>query len=120
MLWASKIATTAEPTTYDFNVSITVLGIAIVGGMGSILGVLVGTGIVMGFDIFLKKLTEAMQRQGLAESNNVFLTPTNWKDLAFGVALVLMMRYKPEGIFPSSRIKEELKDAKDAQPQAAE
>jgi branched-chain amino acid transport system permease protein len=108
VLYASKLETTAEPTTYDFNVSITVLCILIVGGMGSIRGVLMGTTIVMGFDIFLKKLTEAMQQAGLSDSANVFLTPSNWKYLAFGTALVLMMRFRPEGIFPSARIREEL------------
>ncbi len=108
VLYASKLETTAEPTTYDFNVSITVLCIIIVGGMGSIRGVLMGTLIVMGFDIVLKKLTEAMQQAGLSSSANVFLTPSNWKYLVFGTALVLMMRFRPEGIFPSARIRKEL------------
>ena len=108
VLYATKLETTAEPTTYDFNVSMTVLCILIVGGMGSIRGVLVGAAIVMGFDILLKKVTEAAQQAGLASSTNVFLTPTNWKYLIFGLALVLMMRFRPEGILPSSRIKEEL------------
>jgi len=108
VLYATKLETTAEPTTYDFNVCITVLCILIVGGMGSIRGVLVGALIVMGFDILLKKTTEAAQQAGLASSSNVFLTPTNWKYLLFGLALVLMMRFRPEGILPSSRIREEL------------
>jgi branched-chain amino acid transport system permease protein len=109
VLWASKLATTAEPTTYDFNVSMTALCICIVGGIGSIDGVLAGAGIIMGFDIALKKITEAMQRHGLATGGeSVLLTPTNWKYLIFGLALVLMMRFKPEGIFPSSRIRAEM------------
>lgn len=108
VLWASKLNTTAEPTSYDFTVSITVLCILIVGGMGSIRGVLAGTLIVMGFDIFLKKLTEALARQGIASTDAVFLSPTNWKFLVFGLALILMMRFRPEGIFPSARVKEEL------------
>ena len=108
VLYATKLETTAEPTTYDFNVSMTVLCILIVGGIGSIRGVLVGAAIVMGFDILLKKVTEAAQQAGLASSTNVFLTPTNWKYLIFGLALVLMMRFRREGILPSARIKEEL------------
>jgi branched-chain amino acid transport system permease protein len=112
VLYATKLETTAEPTTYDFNVSMTVLCILIVGGMGSIRGVLVGAAIVMGFDILLKKVTEAAQQAGLASSTNVFLTPTNWKYLIFGLALVLMMRFRPEGILPSTRIQEELHEDK--------
>jgi branched-chain amino acid transport system permease protein len=104
VLFASKLETTAEPTTYDFNVSITALCILIVGGLGSIDGVLAGAALVMGFDILLKKATEALQRHGIAGSESVFLTPSNWKYLVFGVALVLMMRLRPEGLFPSSRI----------------
>jgi len=109
VLWASKLSSTADPTSYDFNVSITVLCLLIVGGLGSLRGVMAGTGIVMGFDILLQKITEALQREGLTSSASVFLTPTNWKFLAFGLALVLMMRFRPEGIFPSNRMKGELR-----------
>jgi len=99
VLWASKLTTTAEPTTYDFSMSITVLVLLIVGGLGSLKGVLAGAGIVMGFDIVLNKLTGAMGATGA----NVFLTPNNWKFLVFGLALVVMMRFKPLGIFPAER-----------------
>ncbi|HYE98132.1 MAG TPA: branched-chain amino acid ABC transporter permease, partial [Planctomycetota bacterium] len=44
VLWASKLETTAEPTTYDFSMSITVLCLLIVGGLGSLKGVLAGAG----------------------------------------------------------------------------
>jgi len=113
MLYASKLETTAEPTTYDFMVSVTVLCILIVGGMGSIRGVLFGAAIVMGFDIFLKKATEAMQQAGLSSSASVFLTPSNWKFLFFGAALVIMMRFRPHGVFPSVRTRT---DAPEARP----
>lgn len=103
VLWASKLETTAEPTSYDFTVSITVLCILIVGGMGSLKGVLVGAVVVMGFDILMKKVTEAMGGTG-----SVFVTPSSYKFMLFGLALILMMRFRPEGIFPSARIKEEM------------
>jgi branched-chain amino acid transport system permease protein len=99
VLWASKLETTAEPTTYDFSMSITVLVLLIVGGLGSLKGVLAGAGIVMGFDILLNKLTALMADTG----GNVFLTPNNWKFGIFGLALVLMMRFRPRGIFPERR-----------------
>jgi branched-chain amino acid transport system permease protein len=108
VLYASKLETTAEPTSYDFNVSITVLSILIVGGTGSIRGVLMGAAIIMGFDIALKKITEGLQQAGITGTGNVIMTPSNWKYLLFGLALVLMMRFRPEGIFPSGRIKEEM------------
>jgi ABC-type branched-subunit amino acid transport system permease subunit len=79
--------------------------------MGSIRGVLFGAAIVMGFDIFLKKATEAMQRAGLSGSDSVFLTPSNWKFLFFGAALVIMMRYRPHGVFPARRVGKEVRAA---------
>ena len=72
-----------------------------------------GAAIVMGFDILLKKVTEALQAAGVTASGNVILTPSNWKYLLFGLALVLMMRFRPEGIFPSKRIREELHASED-------
>jgi branched-chain amino acid transport system permease protein len=108
VLWAAKLKTTADPNAYDFNISISVLAILIVGGLGSLRGVLAGTAIVMGFDILLGKVTYELQRQGVSSSASVFLTPTNWKFLVYGLALVIMMRFRPEGIFPSTRIREEL------------
>lgn len=107
VLWCVKLDSTADPTSYDFNVSITVLCVTIVGGLGSIRGVLAGAAIVMGFDILLKKTTEAAQAGGWLVEESVWLTPSNWKFLVFGLALVLMMRSRPEGIFPSARSREE-------------
>ena len=59
---------------------------------------------------------------GLSSTANVFLTPSNWKYLIFGASLVVMMRFRPEGIFPSSRIKEEMHEDEpplDARPAGA-
>jgi hypothetical protein len=48
-----------------------------------------------------------MQRAGLSGSDSVFLTPSNWKFLFFGAALVIMMRYRPHGVLPASRSESE-------------
>ena len=37
-----------------------------------------------------------------------FLTFSNWKLMIFGLALVLMMRFRPEGLLPSARVQHEL------------
>jgi hypothetical protein len=66
----------------------------------------------MGFDIFLKKATEAMQQAGLSSSASVFLTPSNWKFLFFGAALVIMMRFRPYGVFPSVRTRTNAPEAR--------
>lgn len=101
-LWASTLSSTGEPANYDFQVSILALCIVIVGGMGSISGVLLGAAVMIGVnDIVLNKLAGWLQAQGLAATGSVFSSPNNWKFLLFGLALILMMRFKPDGIVPA-------------------
>ena len=38
----------------------------------------------------------------------IMFTFTGWRLSVFGLALILMMRFRPEGIIPSSRVKHEL------------
>ena len=93
---------------YDFQRSVIILCIVIVGGLGSIRGVLLGALIMVGFNsIILTKVTEAMNRSGVSGSN-VLASPDNWKYLIFGLALVLMMRLKPEGLLPAQDVQAEL------------
>ncbi|RIK99958.1 MAG: branched-chain amino acid ABC transporter permease, partial [Proteobacteria bacterium] len=83
----------------------------IVGGMGSVLGVLLGAVIMVGFNsIVLVKISDMLARMGFVGTGNVFLSPNNWKYLIFGLALVLMMRFRPEGFLPSKRMRAELHD----------
>ena len=120
-LMASRLSSSGEPNNYDFQLSILALCIVIVGGMGSIRGVLLGALVMVGFNsILLEKLTRAIgtpdapmpdalaHAQGLEKAGvflrswaqNVLLNPTNWKFLLFGLALVLMMIFRPQGFLP--------------------
>ncbi len=108
-LWASFLGSTGEPGNYDFQVSIIALCIVIVGGMGNIGGVLLGALVVMGFNsIVLERLTNFLKAHDLISSSNVFTSPGSWKYMLFGLALILMMRFKPEGLLPSRQVKAEL------------
>lgn len=108
-LWASFLGSSGEPGNYDFQVSIMALCIVIVGGMGNLTGIIVGAVVMMGFNsIVLEKLSIFLMAHGLISSTNVFTSPGNWKYLAYGLALVLMMRFRPEGLLPSRRVKAEL------------
>ncbi len=101
-LWASSLSSTGEPANYDFQVSILALCIVIVGGMGNISGVLVGAFVMIGVnDIVLQKVFGWMQTSGLTSTGSVFGSPNNWKFLLFGLALILMMRFKPDGLVPA-------------------
>ncbi|MFZ4722300.1 MAG: branched-chain amino acid ABC transporter permease [Phycisphaerales bacterium] len=101
-LWASLYQSTGEPGNYDFQISILALCIVIVGGMGSIDGVLVGALAMIGVaNIALPKLAGWMQAQGIVNPSNVLGSPNNWKYLVFGVVLMVMMRVRPDGLLPA-------------------
>ena len=107
-LWGAYLGSSGEPGNYDFQVSILALCIVIVGGMGSISGVLLGAFVMMGFNsIFLSKLSDFLTQKGMI-GESVFSAPVNWKYMIFGMALILMMRHRPEGLLPSRQVKAEL------------
>lgn len=100
-LWACNLGSSGEPGNYDFQISVIALCVLIVGGIGSISGVLVGALIMLGFNsIILVKISMLFTTLGLSSTTNVFLQPNNWKYMIFGFALILMMRYLPGGLVP--------------------
>lgn len=108
-LWAAFLGASGEPGNYDFQISIIALCIVIIGGMGNISGVLLGAFVISGFNsIVLTKLTTFLQQKGLVDTQNVITVPGNWKYMIFGFALILTMRFKPEGLLPSRQLKAEL------------
>jgi branched-chain amino acid transport system permease protein len=103
-LGASVLSSTGEPANYDFQISILALCIVIVGGIGSITGVLVGAIVMVGLNnVVLPIFTQTLQRNGIGSTDNVLSLPDNYKFLIFGLALVLMMRYRPDGIVHSRK-----------------
>ena len=109
-LWASYLGSSGEPGNYDFQISVLALCIVIVGGMGNIGGVLLGALVVTGFNsIVLETVTNFLKAHQLISSENVFTAPGNWKYMLFGLALILMMRFRPEGLLPSKQLRAELR-----------
>jgi branched-chain amino acid transport system permease protein len=100
-----------HPSNFMFSVSITVLAMVILGGIGNIYGVVLG-GLIIG--IFDRVLSETMNQPmhwAGDQLHNAFLSGHDLKQdkfLVFGLALVLMMLLRPEGLFPSSRRRAEL------------
>ncbi len=136
-LIASRLSSSGEPANYDFQVSVLALCIVIVGGLGSVRGVLLGALVMVGMNsIVLVKLSEIIGTpQPLAPgelasatgikrallfvrawADNVLFSPNNWKFLLFGLALVLMMIFRPEGLLPPRGIHEEMPDDHDGSP----
>jgi branched-chain amino acid transport system permease protein len=104
-LYATRLTTTAGPDAYDFNRSIIVLACVILGGLGSIRGVIVGSFLLLGFDNILAPMLDgAIQKANINPSGSRLLMFTNWRLMIFGLALVLMMRFRPDGLIPARRL----------------
>jgi ABC-type branched-subunit amino acid transport system permease subunit len=103
---ASKLSI-VSPDQFLFTISFTVLAMVILGGMGNLWGVAVGAFIVYMIQAVLLK-----QLNGISETLNIPLIReidfTDYQFLLYGVALVLMMLFRPEGLFPSQRRRREL------------
>ena len=109
-LWASFQGTSVDPGYYDFQLSVIVLCIVIVGGLGSISGVLLGALIMIGFNsIILVKLSDWLASHGIGGGSHVLSLPNNWKYLVYGLALIVMMRFKPEGLLPAKDVRDQLR-----------
>ena len=79
------------PHRLDLLVSITVLSLIILGGMGSIRGVIVGAFVLVGLPELLREFGE-------------------YRLLIYGAVLVSMMLVRPEGLLPSATRQRELHD----------
>ncbi|HEY6014472.1 MAG TPA: branched-chain amino acid ABC transporter permease [Candidatus Limnocylindrales bacterium] len=103
---ASKL-TIVSPDQFLFTVSFTVLAMVILGGMGNIWGVAAGAFIVFMIQtVLLKQLNTITEGLGIPFLSNInFL---DYQFLLYGIALVLMMLFRPEGLFPSQRRRREL------------
>jgi ABC-type branched-subunit amino acid transport system permease subunit len=106
---ASKL-TIVSPDQFSFTVSFTVLAMVILGGMGNIWGVAAGA-----FIVYLIQAVLLKQLNTIVEVLHIPLTVNflDYQYLLYGVALVLMMLFRPEGLFPSQRRRRELHIAED-------
>jgi branched-chain amino acid transport system permease protein len=78
----------------------------VLGGMGSVFGVIAGAGILYEFQtLFLNDLTQWSHALGAAWGIPA-LTQLNFVDLKFllyGLGLIFLMLLRPEGLFPERR-----------------
>ena len=103
-LYATKMGSTLEPTFYDFQLSATILCAVILGGLGNRNGVLLGIFFISGFEyLFANILDGYLQRSNINPDGKSYLSFSNWKLMIFGLALILMMRFRPHGMLPEGR-----------------
>jgi branched-chain amino acid transport system permease protein len=87
-IFATKL-TSIYPHSFNLLISINVLCVIIVGGIGSIPGVIVGALFLVGLPELLREFAE-------------------YRLLMYGAALVIMMLTRPEGLWPEARRKLEM------------
>jgi branched-chain amino acid transport system permease protein len=104
-IFAAKL-TAITPGAFEFNVSIMLLCMVILGGMGSIPGVIAGGIVITLFDrIFLTQLTNWVRGLGGVLGIDALRTVdfTIWRWFFFGLGLVIMMILKPGGLIEAGR-----------------
>jgi branched-chain amino acid transport system permease protein len=112
------------PESFRFDVSVMLLCMVILGGLGNMTGVILGGLIIQFADrLFLPQLSQLVQ--ALAQnSNSAVLKEINFASdfrlLLFGLTLVIMMLIRPEGLVPSARRRLELHAAEEAPEIAAQ
>jgi len=106
---ASKL-TLVSPDQFFFTVSFTILAMVVLGGMGNAWGVAVGAFILYTIQsVLLKQLNQFFDTVGIPILKDIDFV--QYQFLLYGIALVVMMLLRPEGLFPSVRRKRELRVA---------
>jgi branched-chain amino acid transport system permease protein len=118
--YAAKLSL-VSPENFGFSVSITILVMVVLGGMGNIPGVILGSLAIYGvIFIFLPQLPEyatsfvnQIGLSGLARSSGDYPGIGEFisrlKFLVFGLILVVVMLSRPQGLLPSRQREQELK-----------
>ena len=87
-IFATMVAS-VYPSSFQLLISINVLALIIIGGMGSLPGVIVGAAALVGLPELLREFGE-------------------YRYLFYGAVLIIMMRIRPEGLWPSPVRRREL------------
>lgn len=110
VLYAAK-QTFIDPNSFLLVQSISILAMVIVGGLGSIKGVILGATIVTLLDLHvLQNLSiqlNSLRNAGIVNFPTQ-LEPAKYQPLVFGFILVIMMIFRPAGLLPEARRKMEL------------
>ncbi len=94
-----------SPESFVLVESVMVLSMVVLGGMGNVFGVILGAVLLSFVPEVLRYTVEPIQR---AVFGRMIIEPEVIRMLLFGLALVLMMLYRPAGILPSALRKREL------------
>jgi branched-chain amino acid transport system permease protein len=86
-----------SPESFTLMESIMILSMIVLGGMGNIPGVILGA-------VLLTVLPEVLRYVGVLQEalfGRVIVNPADLRMLLFGLALILVMQFRPAGLLPS-------------------
>ncbi|HIK29797.1 MAG TPA: branched-chain amino acid ABC transporter permease [Oscillatoriales cyanobacterium M59_W2019_021] len=109
------------PSVFDFSVSVIILCMVILGGLGNMSGVVLGSVIIMAADrLYLPQLAQVLKsflntavlpnlsNPQLRDFIATSLDPIQMRLFLFGLTLVIMMIVRPEGLLPDAIHRAEL------------
>jgi branched-chain amino acid transport system permease protein len=91
-LYASYVSY-IDPTSFNLDESIFIISALIVGGLGNIRGPVIGA-------VFIILLPEALRFLGMPDS-----VAANMRQIIYGLALIILMRFRPQGLAGTYAIK---------------
>jgi branched-chain amino acid transport system permease protein len=109
--YASKLAL-VTPEAFTFVISVTILCMVVLGGMGNIAGVIVGAAAIYALTTYVLIqlplwMTGISQATGFTLLNTIDFTQYNF--IIFGLLLISFMLLRPQGLLPSRVRRAELK-----------
>src|SRR6266568_3580125 len=113
---AAKLGS-VSPDNFSFGDSVIFLAMVVIGGIGSIPGVIVGALAVYAVNLFILAQLDTLAADPTSfmftVKNSIIhvipgLTFGNIRNLVFGIILVVIMIFRPEGLIPSARRRREL------------
>lgn len=110
-IWAGQV-NFVNSSTFSLENSILVLAAVLLGGAGNIGGAILGGFLVVYVPEWLRSVGDVF---GLPKTANAFgiqfdVSPTALRYAFFGIALIVVMIYRPQGLWPNRRRAAELKD----------
>ena len=114
VVFAAK-QTFVDPTSFTLLESITILVMVILGGMGSVPGVILGAALVTILNLqVLTELTNWLNQLSLSGVVSIpdALSPAKMQRFIFGVILILFALYRPQGLLPAKNPRFDEKELK--------
>jgi branched-chain amino acid transport system permease protein len=111
-IYASRVSY-ISPNNFPFFLSVIILAAVVLGGMGSVPGVIAGAFAIAFIPEYLRDaaagdtITDWLNTLTGGNANSI----TEYRELLFGAALVLMMIFRPQGLIPSRQRAAELAES---------